>query len=148
MPKGVYKRNLKPLAERLAEKIEIQANGCWNYTGHIDRYGYAQIQRGPRGAGKIRVHVAAYQLAFGAVPAGLVVDHLCRNRRCCNPDHLEAVTQKVNLMRGAGLTFVLHRNGVCKRGHPQGPGLTYYRKNGQASRCLECWRVRQQGEGG
>ncbi len=75
---------------------------CWLWVGSRTPKGYGKWWTGGgRGVGKFRyVHRATFELEAGPVPAGLVLDHLCRARGCCNPAHLEAVTQKVNLQRG------------------------------------------------
>lgn len=81
-------------------KVEVDAlTGCWNWTGPLDRGGYGQLPH--RVDGTHRAHRAFYAERYGAIPAGLVIDHLCRNPRCVNPDHLEAVTNTENTRRGA-----------------------------------------------
>jgi hypothetical protein len=74
--------------------------GCWNWIGQISKDGYpaGTMSAGPDGRQMI-AHRLFFEEAKGAIPAGLVIDHLCGNRRCVNPDHLEAVTQKVNVQR-------------------------------------------------
>ncbi len=72
--------------------------GCWEWLGGTSRgYGWGRFD----GANRV-VHIYYYERLVGPVPSGLQLDHLCRNRRCCNPDHLEPVTQIENLRRGAG----------------------------------------------
>jgi hypothetical protein len=75
----------------------VDENGCWLWTGSLNNKGYAQLGV----AGRVRsAHRVAYELFKGAIPDGLQIDHLCRVRQCVNPDHLEAVTQSVNIRRG------------------------------------------------
>ena len=81
-------------------------HGCWVWLGAKMRNGYGQLVVGG-------VHYAAHRYAYqelvGAIPAGLDLDHLCRNRACTNPDHLEPVTRSENLLRGLKRTHNLER---------------------------------------
>jgi hypothetical protein len=77
-------------------------------------------------------HRAAYEEAYGPIPNGLVIDHLCRNKQCSNPEHLEAVTQRVNALRGTSPAAISARKKTCQKGHPFS-----VRANG-ARYCLPC----------
>lgn len=71
---------------------------CIEADGERTRLGYVRLwNRGNR----VLAHVHAWERKFGPVPVGLELDHLCKNRSCCNPDHLEAVTHRVNSQRAA-----------------------------------------------
>jgi len=90
----------------ILDKLEIVPEaGCWIYTGDLNRNGY-----GTRRVKKRRqmVHRLIYEHFKGPIPDGYVIDHLCRVRCCCNPDHLEAVTVKENTKRGKALLFCPH----------------------------------------
>ncbi|MCZ6447620.1 MAG: HNH endonuclease signature motif containing protein [Alphaproteobacteria bacterium] len=63
-------------------------------------------------------HRFSYETLVGPIPEGLILDHLCRVRSCCNPSHSEAVTHRVNILRGDGITAINARKLFCKRGHP------------------------------
>lgn len=101
---------------------------CWIWTAFIDAAGYGRIHGTGRDSSVLFAHVISYELVNGKVPSNLELDHLCQVRKCCNPNHLEAVTHQINAIRGKGLTMHLHRSGFCKRGHLQGPGKTCYRR--------------------
>jgi hypothetical protein len=78
-------------------------------------------------------HRRAYERAYGRIPDGLEIDHLCRNRACINPEHLEAVTHAENVRRAAVLVT------GCKQGHPFTPENTYLFR-GKYRRCRTCKR--------
>jgi hypothetical protein len=95
--KGVQRGTLRERVLRMIA-IDIQT-GCWNWTGNTNKvtgYGYVYVGPGKQGI----AHRAAYRELVGPIPAGLVLDHLCRNKRCVNPKHLEPVTQGENVRRG------------------------------------------------
>ena len=87
--------------EELQTRVTVTHN-CWIWLGPVNRNGYGYVKRGGR---KVMAHRLAYMLKHGPIPAGYVVDHLCRVRQCCNPDHLEAVTVQENTRRGLAVLF-------------------------------------------
>lgn len=88
----------KDLIERLDYRIQT-GPGCWLWTGALTIDGYGSVYFSPEKKG-LMAHRVVYELLRGPIPDGLQIDHLCRNTRCVNPDHLEPVTQRVNVRRG------------------------------------------------
>lgn len=106
----------------LFERAEpVPFSGCWIWTRGLDTGGYAQgwFDKGPFG------HRNIYEAVRGPIPSGLQLDHKCRIRACVNPDHLEPVTRKTNILRGESFTAVNSRKDRCKRGHEFTPDNTY-----------------------
>lgn len=87
--------------ERFWSKVRVADSGCWEWTGSrncADSRGYGQFR--PAGSGRlVLAHRWAYEKCIGLIPSGLELDHVCRNRICVNPLHLEAVTRRTNLLR-------------------------------------------------
>lgn len=113
----------KEIMEKLTQFFWDRANKaeddqCWVWSGNVtDGYGRVATQFcGIRYY--IRAHRLAYELLVGSIPTGKVLDHLCRNRRCVNPKHLEPVTSKVNVLRGEGVTATNAKKTICHLGHP------------------------------
>lgn len=104
----------KPPLERFLPKIEF-TDSCWLWTAAKDTHGHGRFYDGDR----LRpAHCVGWELTVGPIPEGLVLDHLCRVRHCVNPDHLEPVTQRVNLIRGEGFAGLNYRKTHCVNGHP------------------------------
>lgn len=101
----------------------LQENGCWEWIGRSITNGYGQVKM--NGCTR-RAHRIVYERVKGPIPQGLTLDHLCRNRRCVNPDHLEPVTNRENLRRGMGLPARNARKTHCVRGHEFTPENTWY----------------------
>lgn len=125
-------KQIKPLMQRLLARIDA-GGPCWEWMGALSE-GYGVIGRGRRGEGNIFTHRAMWELLVGPVPDGLELDHLCRNRRCCNPDHLEPVTRELNVARGARRPGYRRHIVFCPRGH------RYDHHNGRQRICRTCHR--------
>jgi hypothetical protein len=108
---------------------------CWIWIGARngkDGYGSFRVTGQPTVA-----HRAGYQLIVGPIPEGLTLDHLCRNRRCVNPQHLEPVPFAVNVARGESPTAVNARKTHCPQGHPYDEINTMPRRRGGRN-CRAC----------
>jgi len=121
------------VSERFWAKVE-KTPGCWRWRGQLLRSGYGRFSVGRR---SVRAHVFAYEQEYGAVPNGLCLDHLCRNKVCVNPQHLEAVTSRENTLRGIGLTAQNARKTHCPNGHAY-DAINTYIYNGRWRNCRAC----------
>lgn len=126
----------RPAADRFWAKV-VKTDGCWNWTGATQKPGYGRfvIERGRLSL----AHRWAYEAMVGPIPEGMTIDHLCWNKVCVNPDHLEVVTREENARRGNPHTQKTH----CKWGHELTPDNVYHpRRNPEARDCRTCRRRR------
>jgi len=134
-----------PLYERFDVKVQREGDGCWRWIGMLDKAGYGRIrdERGRAGE-SLYAHRVAHIRWKGPIPEGCEVDHLCRNRWCVNPDHLEAVPHKTNMRRGMSPTMIISRTGKCGRGHEVNSENMYFRKDRPGYwLCRVCKRERR-----
>lgn len=129
--------DLLRLLTRVAAKVDA-STGCWVWKGSRSGKGYGSI----RIEGKAKtLHRVVYEVLRGPVPGDLTLDHLCRNRSCVNPDHLEPVTSRENTLRGEGVAARNARKTHCIRGHKFTPENTKIRKDNGGRQCRTCNRA-------
>ena len=106
---------------------------CWPWTAALNQSGYGTFLQG-------LAHRASFRLAGGLIPAGYVIDHLCRTRHCVRPDHMEVVTPAENTRRGNSLPVVTKRTKRCQRGHDLSDEKNVCHTQG-SDKCLICKRL-------
>lgn len=111
---------------------------CWLWTGGTTE-GYGNVRWDGRSQ---RVHRVVYELLVGPIPEGSEIDHLCRIRSCCNPDHLDPVPRVVNNARGQSPSARNGRKSHCPKGHDY--DIAIERRGGVERRCSQCERERRQ----
>lgn len=124
----------EPVVDRIESRTVLVKGDCWLYLGSTT-HGYGTIGLNGKSA---RAHRVMYEAKRGPVPPGLQLDHLCRRRNCVNPDHLEPVDNRTNVLRGVGHTAVNAKKDHCKRGHPlEGSNLVRLQRGWRGCRiCL------------
>lgn len=131
--------NRTRMQERVRERMTEQDRGhstpCWISDRAAHSNGYTKI--GHDGRTEL-THRFAYMAFVGPIPDGLQIDHLCSVRACCNPDHLEAVDCRTNLLRGNTLTAAEVAQTHCRNGHPLSGGNLYMRPDRLGRMCRAC----------
>lgn len=120
--------------ELILSKVVVSPNGCLLWRGARISTGYGCVAIRRRTA---LVHRVLYEIFVGPIPDGLVIDHLCRTPLCCNPAHLEIVTNQENARRGLKGILTTH----CPHGHPYDAENTYVDAKGWRE-CRTCIRER------
>ena len=129
------RRALTP-SEEIRDRIRVTETGCWEWQLYLTPQGYGRWNyRGRNGF----AHRIVYELLTNPIPDGLELDHLCRNHACVNPEHLEMVTHRENVLRGESPHAKHARKTHCKSGHEFNEHNTYWRSPTHRE-CRECRR--------
>ena len=125
--------------ERFMRFVVVDAESCcWNWGGYRTKNGYGAFNGGPSNR-TVLAHRWSYEHHRGAIGDGLTIDHLCRNRACVNPLHLEAVSMQINVLRGDGPAARNARKEACPQGHPlSGSNLVPNSHGSGRGHCRRC----------
>jgi len=118
--------------------LDKRPDGCWVWRGVPNKAGYGTLKVNGK---SVCAHRFGYELLVGLIPADKQLDHLCRNRRCVNPAHLEPVTCRENVLRGETLAARESRQTMCIYGHPLEGDNLGWRADGKRV-CRACNRER------
>lgn len=133
-------RSEYPKATPFMDRIQFEPmSGCWLWDGSTDSKGYGQF-RDPISNKNLRAHRVSYEINKGVIPIGLELDHLCRNRCCVNPDHLEPVTHRINNLRGNSVSANNSKKTNCPNGHAYDLANTRINVDG-SRKCKHCDRI-------
>ena len=126
------------LPTRFWQYVQARSDGCWHWLssvrGHVGRKYGAFWYRGKA----VAAHRLSFEKLYGPIPEGLTLDHLCRNKLCVNPLHLEPVSVWENIRRGIGPTAQHARQTHCLRGHAFHASNTYYTRGTGFRYCRAC----------
>ena len=118
----------------LVARVERRDTGCWEWQGVLSHHGYGR----PWFEGRRQfAHRVFFEAVRGPIPDGLQLDHLCKNRRCVRPSHLEAVSAAENIARSSGVQVLNKAKTACIHGHPLDEANTYYTPDGRRN-CRLC----------
>lgn len=137
MDKELYQMKAE---KRFFDKVTFKKDSdCWFWKAAIDSTGYGRFQVGKKFDS---AHRFAYELFKGHIQSGLHSDHLCRNRQCVNPGHIEIVTPRENVLRGTSPLAFYAKQIFCKRGHILSKENIYVRKDNRRN-CIICNKTRK-----
>ena len=140
-----YSSDLARLSPHLRSKIRVDSTGCWLWTAGLNMgYGRYHVRECGKSVKKY-AHRITFEETFGPIPPGLQIDHVCRVRRCVNPFHLRAVTQKENILAPGSLcqSKIYVERTHCQRGH-RFTDADYRTTHGyRFRRCRQCHRTEE-----
>jgi hypothetical protein len=129
------------IPKRIRQRLSVAESGCWEFTGTRSAgYGMTTV-----GGKRKRVHRVVWEALVEPIEEGLVIDHLCRNTPCCNPEHLEPVTSGENVLRGEGASALNARKTHCTNGHEltESNCLKEYLPHRHCKACYIDWITRK-----
>lgn len=134
---------MKPMnIVEIIDKYVEKTDSCWIWRGSVNKNGYGQHGSTKRAGSIKQAHRKVYTLLVGTIPDGMQLDHLCRNRICVNPNHLEPVSPRENLLRSPFTTASINSQKTrCKWGHPFDLQNTRTHKSGKRE-CIKCKSIR------
>lgn len=133
-----HKRQRPNDVQRFMAKIHYADNGCWEWTSALNRAGYGVLNI----KGKVVLaHRFSFLNAGNTIPPNTELDHLCRNRKCVNPAHLEPVSHHINILRGESPVAKYARNTHCPKGHEFTPDSTYIAPGRNDRQCRICRKI-------
>lgn len=118
----------------------IKTKDCWIWSACKNPFGYGTFYLKKL----MRAHRVSYEISYGSIPNNLTIDHLCRNTSCVRPEHLEAVTQRENVLRGNSLMAINKKKFFCKRDHPLLGKNIYCRPLRKQRECRICREILRQ----
>jgi len=121
---------------RFVLKIDVTSN-CWNWKAGKGAQGYGSLRVTDKYSTMIKAHRMSYEFFVGKIPKDKVIDHLCRNRSCVNPEHLEVVSSRENTLRGETLASKEAKQTSCIRGHELKGNNLAFRTDGKRA-CKTC----------
>lgn len=130
-------RQLRQIVNFL-QKLNFEGTGCITWKGSLNLYGYGQVAIDEK---NWKAHRFSYELFKGKIKEGLMLDHICRNRTCVNPEHLRQVTNKQNVLENSeAVTAKNAKKLECIRGHAfSGKNLRIDKKGYRV--CKECFKM-------
>lgn len=127
--------------KRFWDKVN-KTDNCWEWIGAKTSSGYGNFLWNGK---NVTAHRKSYEILVGNVPEELDLDHLCRNRSCVNPSHLEPVTRRENLLRGETIPAKHAKKTHCPKGHEYTEDNTYIYKKTNSRHCIKCRDDRNNG---